>query len=110
MDARLASERLRHGREGIQNACSILWTRRSVEKHRVRADEEDLRYAFDGIYEPGDVARYLAVTLPWRTRPLTGRRVFRWIRGALVAPERRDTSGWVMTIDFQDLVSYQVIT
>ena len=50
--------------------------------------EMDTSYAFDGVYEPGDVARYLAATLPWRAQPLTGRRVLRWIRGALVAPER----------------------
>ena len=40
-----------------------------------RAGEMDTSYAFDGVYEPGDVARYLAATLPWRARPLTGRRV-----------------------------------
>jgi hypothetical protein len=67
-------------------------------------------YAVDGVYEPGDVARYLAATLPWRAQPLTGRRVLRWIRGALAAPERRDLHAWVLTINFEDLVTCQIIT
>ncbi len=75
-----------------------------------RVGEKDTSYAFDGVYEPGDVGRYLAATLPWRAQPLTGRRVLRWIRGALVAPERRDLRAWVLTINFEDLVTCQVIT
>jgi uncharacterized protein (DUF433 family) len=67
-------------------------------------------YTFDGIYEPTDVARYLAAVLPWRERPLTGRRVLGWIRGGLVAPEQRASPGWPVTINFQDLVTCQVIT
>src|SRR2546430_7459598 len=63
-----------------------------------------------GVYEPGDVARYLAAALPWRAQPLTGRRVLRWIRGALVPPERQDVRAWVLTINFEDLVTCQVIT
>ncbi len=72
--------------------------------------EMDTSYAFDGVYEPGDVARYLAATLPWRAQPLTGRRVLRWIRGALVAPERQELRAWELTINFEDLVTCQVIT
>src|SRR5438128_5510147 len=86
-----------------------MWAaRRHFQMNRV--SEVNTSYAFDGVYEPGDVARYLAATLPWRVRPLTGRRVLRWIRGVLVAPERRDVRAWELTINFEDLVTCQVIT
>jgi uncharacterized protein (DUF433 family) len=72
--------------------------------------QDAIGYTFDGIYEPGDVARYLAAALPGRERPLTSNRVLRWIRQGLVAPEQRDKRGWTLTINFQDLVTFQVIT
>lgn len=71
---------------------------------------DGVTYAFDGIYEPADAARYLAATLPWRERPLTTGRVLRWIRAGLVAGERRNDPGHQLTINFEDLVTCQVIT
>jgi uncharacterized protein (DUF433 family) len=75
-----------------------------------RVARVDKAPTFEGVYEPAEVARYLAVTLPGRQRPLTTRRVYRWVRSALVAPEHRTTSGWLLTLGFQDLVTCQVIT
>lgn len=75
-----------------------------------RPREGESPYTFGGIYEPAEAARYVAAALPGRERPLTSRRVLRWIRGGLVAPESRDTRGWQLTINFQDLVTSQVIT
>lgn len=65
---------------------------------------------FEGVYEPGEVARYIAATLPSRHRPLTSGRVYRWIRSAILAPEHQTTSGWLLTLDFEDLVTCQVVT
>lgn len=70
---------------------------------------ESTQYEYDGIFAPQEVARYLAATMPTRGRPLTSGRVLRWIRGGLLAPDNRGIEGHRLTIDFDDLVTCQVI-
>lgn len=65
---------------------------------------------FDGIYLPIDVARYMVVAMPSAQSPLRSQRVLRWIRDGLVAPEMQRVPGFRLAIDFDDLVTCQVIT
>lgn len=67
-------------------------------------------YAYDGIYLPTEVSRYLVATMPATKRPPTSRRILRWIRAGLVAPERREAPGRVIVVNFGDLVTCQAIT
>src|SRR5438128_668451 len=68
-------------------------------------------YEFDGLYLPFEVARYLAVSMPTPPkRRLRSRRVLSWIREGLLAPTQRDVPGQLLVMDFDDLVSCQVIT
>lgn len=70
-------------------------------------DSQELR----GIYLPVDVARYMVVTMPSTSKwPLRSQRVLRWIRHGLIAPEQRNEPGRRLAIDFDDLVTCQVIT
>lgn len=67
-------------------------------------------YQYEGIYAPIEVSGYLLATMPASQRPPTSRRIFRWIRDGLVAPEHRRDVGHRLVIDFEDLVTCQAIT
>lgn len=68
-------------------------------------------YDYGGIYVPTEVAHYLVAAMPTPPRrPLRSARVLTWIRAGLLAPEHARTSGRELTIDFEDLVTCQVIT
>jgi uncharacterized protein (DUF433 family) len=64
----------------------------------------------DGIYLPSEVSSYLLVTMPAEQHPPTSRRIMRWIRAGLVAPERKDAPGRDIVITFEDLVTCQAVT
>jgi uncharacterized protein (DUF433 family) len=70
-------------------------------------------YGYDGSYEPAEAAGYLLVGIPAhlqaRNRP-TPLRVQQWIREGLIAPEQRAVPARERKIDFEDLISAQVIT
>lgn len=70
----------------------------------------DTTYQYDGIYLPLEASGYLLATMPMEAHPPTSRRIIRWIRHGLVAPERRDTPGRELTITFEDLVTCQAVT
>ncbi len=70
---------------------------------------------FEGIYVAPEAAVYLTATLKRDIpdRPLssafTSRRLIRWIRAGLVAPDLIEVPGNDLLITFQDLVSMRVI-
>lgn len=65
----------------------------------------------DGIYLAVDVARFMVVTMPSTAKwPLRSERVLRWIRAGLIAPDMRNAPGHKLVLDFDDMVSCQVIT
>jgi len=70
-------------------------------------------YQYEGLYAPSEAAGYLLVGIPnelqQRARP-TPRRLQGWIREGLLAPEERVLPGRERTLDFDDLISAQVIT
>lgn len=70
-------------------------------------------YAYGGIYATTDAAGYLLAGLPrslqQRRRP-TPRALHEWIRAGLIAQEQRTWPRRDGAIDFDDLVSCQVIT
>lgn len=63
-----------------------------------------------GIYAPADVASYLLATMPAERHPPTSRRIIRWVRSGLVAPEQRAIPGRELVVDFEDLITCQAIT
>ncbi|MGH2353404.1 MAG: DUF433 domain-containing protein [Chloroflexota bacterium] len=70
-------------------------------------------YRYEGIYEPSEAAGYLLAGMPLhlqqRRRP-TPRRVHGWIREGLVAFDQRHVPWQDRVIDFEDIISCQVIT
>jgi uncharacterized protein (DUF433 family) len=75
-----------------------------------RTDVEPITEQYAGIYSLSEVASYLLVTMPAEQHPPTRRRILRWIRHGLVAPERHSQSGRDVVLDFGDLVTCQAIT
>lgn len=77
---------------------------------RVSPAEE---YDYDGSYEPTEASGYLLVGIPRRyqeyQRPTPGR-VHEWIREGLIASDQRKLPHRDRVLDFEDLISCQVIT
>jgi uncharacterized protein (DUF433 family) len=81
-----------------------------MRKNAFNPESDVHSYGEAGIYLPLEVSSYLLAAMPADVQPPTSRRVLRWIRYGLLAPERRRAAGRDIVIDFEDLVTCQAIT